>query len=55
MNVFYRVGLVGLKATADMSASWVDDTGQSVSRRQIDENTSVVVAPKYAYALGVRI
>ena len=53
LRVFYRVGLVGLKTSTDMSASWVDDTGQSVSRGQIDENTSVVVAPKYAYALGV--
>lgn len=50
---FYHIGLVGLKTSADMAESWVDDTGQAVTKRQIDSNTSVVVAPKYAVAVGV--
>ena len=52
-QVFYRIGLVGLKTSPDMNASWIDDASQPVTRSQIDENTSVVVAPKYAIALGV--
>ncbi|QDU45985.1 hypothetical protein Mal52_44820 [Symmachiella dynata] len=50
---FYHIGLVGLKTSADMAESWVDDTGQAVTRRQIDSNTSVVIAPKYVVAVGI--
>ncbi|MHC4754705.1 MAG: P-loop ATPase, Sll1717 family, partial [Planctomycetota bacterium] len=52
-QVFYRVGLIGLKTSPDMTASWANDASQSVTKSQIDENTSIVVATKYAIALGV--
>jgi len=55
LQVFYRVGLIGLKTSPDMTASWVDDASHPVTRGQIDENTSVVIAPKYGVALGVNI
>jgi hypothetical protein len=55
LHVFYRVGLIGLKIDRDMKGSWVDDTGQSVSRSQIDSETSVIIAPKYGYALGAKM
>jgi len=53
LQVLYRVGLIGLKTSPDMTASWADDASHPVTRGQIDQNTSVVVAPKYASALGV--
>jgi hypothetical protein len=52
-HVFYRVGLVGLKVSAEMKGSWVDDAGQSISIAQVDPETSVIVSQKYAYALGI--
>lgn len=55
LHVFYRVGLVGLKVDREMKGSWVDDAGQSISRSQINGETSVIVSPKYGYALGVRV
>ena len=51
----YRIGLVGLKTGPEVSASWADDTGQAVTRRQIDSKTSVHVSKKYAYALGTNL
>lgn len=53
-NVFYRTGLVGLKVSPESAGSWVDDTGQAVTRGQITESTTVSVAPKYARAVGSR-
>ena len=38
--IFYRIGLVGLKLEAFQSASWVDESGQSVSRSEIDDSIS---------------
>ena len=51
--VFYRIGMVGIKTGADTSASWSDDTEMAVTRRQINEDSSIVIAPKYAAAVGV--
>ncbi len=52
-HIFYKVGLVGLKLTAQDTASWADELGQAVSSSQITEDTGVVVNPAYARALGV--
>ena len=51
--VFYRVGLVGLKLETFQTASWVDESGQSVSPSEIDEDTGVVVHTTYWRALGI--
>ena len=51
--IFYRIGLVGLKLEAFQSASWVDESGQSVSRSEIDDSISVVVHTTYWRALGI--
>ena len=51
--VFYRVGLVGLKLETFESASWVDESGQSVSVSEIDDSTGVVVHTTYWRALGI--
>ena len=51
--VFYRIGLVGLKAEAFQSASWVDESGQSVSTSEIDDSIGVVVHTTYWRALGI--
>jgi hypothetical protein len=53
IHVFYRIGLIGLKLAPHEQASWVDDTGKSVSQAEITPDISVVVHPKYIRALGV--
>jgi energy-coupling factor transporter ATP-binding protein EcfA2 len=54
LQVFYRVGLVGLKVSPHEAAYWSHDTSQALALNQIDLSTSVCVAPKYAIALHVR-
>jgi hypothetical protein len=54
LQVFYRVGLVGLKTSPDATAHWSHDTTLSLVPEQIDLDTSVCVAPKYAVALHIR-
>jgi hypothetical protein len=51
-HCFYRTGLVGLKITADTKASWLDDSGQLVTRSQVTDDVGVVVHPAYTRALG---
>lgn len=53
VQVFYRIGLVGLKISPTDSASWADDMGQAVSNSQINGDTSVLVKPTYIRALGI--
>lgn len=53
IQIFYKVGLVGLKVAAHEAASWTDDLGQAVSQNQLTSETSVVVNPAYIRALGV--
>jgi hypothetical protein len=53
-HVFYKVGMVGLKLAADEGASWADDLGQAISHSQLSSDTSVVVAPAFARALGIK-
>ncbi|MEO1034528.1 MAG: P-loop NTPase fold protein [Pseudomonadota bacterium] len=54
VQILYRIGLVGLKVHATERESWSDELGRSVSRGDIDEETSVVVHPAYHRALGIR-
>jgi len=53
MQIFYHVGLVGLKPQPHEAESWVDEPGKSISSAEISGNTSVVVHPTYRRALGV--
>lgn len=52
-QIFYRVGLIGLKVAAHEGASWSEELAQAVSRNQLTGETSVVVNPAYIRALGV--
>lgn len=54
LQVFYRIGLVGLKVEVFEDESWVDEFGRGVARADIDENTSVIVHPAYHRALGIK-
>lgn len=53
IQVFYRIGLLGLKLSPCEEPSWVDESGRSVSLAEITTETSVVVNAKYSRALGV--
>ncbi len=53
IQIFYRVGLVGLKLTPHERESWADELGRSVSSAEITNDTSVTVHPSYRRALGV--
>lgn len=53
-QVFYRVGLVGIKTNPHEPASWMDGLTSPIVRSLIDNTTSIVVAPRYIRALGVR-
>ena len=53
IQIFYRVGLVGLKLQPHETVSMVDETGRAVSSGEITQNTSVVVFPPYRRALGI--
>lgn len=53
-QVFYKIGLIGLKLQPHEQASWVDEISRSVSHAEIDNETSVVIHPTYYRALGIR-
>ncbi|MCD6475549.1 MAG: hypothetical protein J7K85_04695 [Anaerolineaceae bacterium] len=53
-QVFYRVGLVGLKVHPHESASWADELGRAVSAAEVGPETSVVIHPMYYRVLGVK-
>ncbi|MGC9985797.1 MAG: hypothetical protein ABSF35_19500 [Polyangia bacterium] len=53
VQVFYRIGLVGLKLAPHEETSWIDESGRSVSIAEISRETSIVVHAKYSRALGV--
>lgn len=52
--IFYRVGLIGLKITAQEGVSWVGVGDRSVSFGEISDSTRVHVHPCFWRALGVR-
>ena len=51
---FYRAGLVGLKLESFEKASWIGESGQGVSRSEMDDQTGVTVHATYQRALGIR-
>ena len=52
--VFYRIGLVGLKLETFERASWIGESGQSVSASEINNRTGVMVHATYWRALGIK-
>jgi hypothetical protein len=54
IQVFYKIGLVGLKLLPHESESWVYEIGRSVSAAELTEDVSVVIHPAYYRALGIR-
>lgn len=54
-QIFYKVGLVGLKLGSTESTTWVDENGRSVSLSEITEDTSIVIHPTYQRSLGTRV
>jgi len=54
IQVFYKIGLVGLKLHPYETESWVDERGKSVSTAEISDEASVVIHPAYHRALGIK-
>ncbi|MEW6441319.1 MAG: hypothetical protein AB1640_10340 [bacterium] len=54
IQVFYQVGLIGLKITPHETAAWVNELGKRVSAAEISDETSAVVHPAFHRALGIR-
>ena len=54
IQMFYRVGLVGLKLQPHETVSMVDELGRAISSGEITHNTSIVVFPPYRRALGIQ-
>ena len=54
MQIFYRIGLVGLKLQPYEKETWVDERGRSISIAEINETTSVVIHPAFHRALGIQ-
>lgn len=53
MQVFYRIGLIGIKLTSHEKESWVDEYGRSISAAEITDEVSVVVHPAYHRVMGI--
>jgi hypothetical protein len=53
-NLFYRVGLVGLKTERTQGASWADELGRGITAAEIDGATSALVSKMYWRVLNVR-
>lgn len=54
VQIFYKVGLIGLKLDRQESAIWVAEAGRRVSITDIHQESSVLVHPMYHRALGIR-
>ena len=54
LQVFYRIGLIGLKLQSYEATSWVDERGRSISAAEISGDTTVVIHPTYHRALGIK-
>jgi hypothetical protein len=52
-NLFYRVGLVGLKIDSSQRASWSDELGRGITSAEIGGETSAVVHRMYWRVLNV--
>lgn len=53
INIFYKVGLVGIKTIPHEPEVWVDEIGVSTSKADVDLETSIIVHPMYHRALGI--
>ncbi len=53
-DVFYRVGLVGLKVDRSQVASWADELGRGVTSAEIDGSTSALTPQMYWRVLNIR-
>lgn len=53
VQVFYKIGIVGLKTEKNVPISWSDSFGQSVSRAEIKSDTKVAIHPVYWRTLGI--
>lgn len=53
IQIFYKVGIVGLKNADEMGISWSDSFGQSVSRAEIAPDTRVYIHRAYWRTLGI--
>jgi hypothetical protein len=54
VQVFYVIGLVGLKLAPHATARWAGETGRSVSSAEITPQIGVTVHRKYHRALGIQ-
>ncbi len=52
-QVFFRIGVVGLKTETYRKVTWNDELGMGVSKSEIDNETSIVIHPMYHRALGI--
>lgn len=55
IQIFYKIGLVGLKLAAFEGTSWADELGRGVATADMDDEVSVVIHPAYHRALGTRL
>ena len=55
VQVFFKIGLIGLKLEPHESAIWAEDYGRIISSAEITDNISVVVHPIYHRALGIKV
>lgn len=53
IHAFYKVGLVGLKVSANSPFSFADDSGQAVSMSELTTKTNVAVHPTFHRVLGL--
>jgi len=53
MQIYFRVGLVGLKTKSYESEFWVNELGRSLATAEVDLDTSVIVHPMYYRSLGI--
>jgi len=53
IQIFYKVGMVGLKNADETAVSWSDSFGQSISRAEITTETKVHIHPAYWRTLGI--
>ena len=53
IHSFYKIGALSLKINSTDTASWADDTGQSVSKHQINDSTGVAIHPALFRVLAV--
>jgi hypothetical protein len=53
VNVFYVVGLIGLKPRTFDSTSWADEHGRGISSAEIQETTRIYLHPMYHRVLGI--